>query len=421
MGSPLTLKLERATVTTGDAVRGVVRVEQRVDPCEGLDVYLEYSGQRISAKRVGLKTLVAGPLSDGDAHQFEVTVPAEAPFTFTGPNHDLTWKVVARADVSWAIDPRAEQPLVVEPRQVSLRADEQAAAASVAPAPTTEMGLVGKVLVGAIVVVLCVCLAPLLPFLLIFIARQQVLNTRLKDFSVEVPEGHYLLGQWVPVKVTFLLKRAVEINELTVQLKGSESWSSGKSTRTEHFHTDETQALEYSVLAPAPREDQPDGPDMGIYRSPGKATTSRPELVLRTAVRLPPDGLPSVGDKVYYKIHAKLDVKGWPNASSEVKLKTVGATVQDATEPPPTDPPWETSPGLVFARQGTALPAGVEAPASGTGLWGWILLCLAGVSAMSFGAYFVYAAAPVLWSVGAWVVGLGLTGAGVHGFYRKIR
>ena len=416
----LKLEIQQDNVAVGDTVSGTVKVLEPVDPCEGLDIYLEYSGKHVSATRVGRQLLQAGPLERGQSHSFSITIPPQMPFTFEATHHDLQWKVMARADVAWAMDPKVSLPLTVEARRVPDDPEALAEATRVESPPKAPESLVGQVAMWSVIIVLAVVLFPLLPLLLILIARQQVLKTRVADFEVEVPEGHYLLGQWVPVTLRFRLKRAIEVAGIKLTLQGTESWSSGKSTHTHNFHEQEISVLQEAVLAPAPRG-QKLGPNLGIYRSPGQTGSSEPVFTMRTAVKLPRDGLPSVGDGVYYKVKASADVLGWPDPSAEFKIKTVGALVETDPAAPAHDHPQETSPGLVFAARGQDLPEGVEAPTSGSGLWGWILLSLAGVTMAAVGIG-LWLDRPTGWPllIGA-VIGLALLGAGLAGFFRKLR
>ena len=100
----------------------------------------------------------------------------------------------------------------------------------------------------------------------------------------------------------------------------------------------------------------------------------------KTAVQLPADGLPTVGQSsVYYQVKATTKIRGWPDPSKAAKVKTVSARL--ATEPahPQLPSPQETSGGLVFLAKGQPAPEGVDITTTGSGIWRWILLCFAGL------------------------------------------
>jgi len=248
-----------------------------------------------------------------------------------------------------------------------------------------------------------------------------VLKTRLTDFTVEVPDRHYLLGQWVPITVRFRLKRAIEVANIKVALRGMEKYSSGKSTHTHNFHEQEHCAVQEVVLAPAPEDGVQQGPDQGIYRSLGRPESTGPVFTWRTGVKLPADGLASVGDSVFYQVKATADVLGWPDPSAEVKVKTAGAKVEFSPAAPPHDHPRDTSPGLVFVPRGQAMPAGVEAPTSGSGLWGWIFICLVGVVALIGSGILLFEMSRAMMAVVAAASALAALGAGLWGFFNKLR
>lgn len=416
--APLSLELDQHTVKVGDSVQGTVSVLESMDPCEGLDVYLEYSGKHVAAVEVDRKRLQYGPLQAGQRHRISLTIPPQMPFSFQSKNINVVWNAVARADVSWAIDPKLKVPLTVVPNSVPADREAMAKATQVEVEPGST-SLLGKIVIWSIAVILAVALSPLLPLVLILIGRQQVLKTRVTDFLIHVPEGHYLLGQWVPVTVTFRLKRAVEVRRVKLTLHGTECWSAGKQSKTHNFYQDERTGLEQTVIALAPGEVL-DGPQLGAYRTPGKSSSTEPVFTWKTAVKLPRDGLPAIHNTVYYQLKASAEMPGWPDPSAEIRIKTVGIRVEGDPEAPEHPQAQETSPGLIFAAPGQPLPSGVEAPSSGSGLWGWIGLSLAGV-ALGCAGVGIWDSTYYPWG---WILvplGIGALVWGVVGFFRKLR
>ena len=149
----LKLEIQQDNVAVGDTVSGIVKVLEPVDPCEGLDIYLEYSGKHVSATRVGRQLLQAGPLERGQSHSFSITIPPQMPFTFEATHHDLQWKVMARADVAWAMDPKVSLPLTVEARRVPDDPEALAEATRVESPPKAPESLVGQVAMWSVVAV----------------------------------------------------------------------------------------------------------------------------------------------------------------------------------------------------------------------------------------------------------------------------
>lgn len=389
MSIPFRIELERTEYSAGDTIRGVVHVEEDVDRGETLTVAVEYYGRRISVRRAAEVTLHQGALTPGRAFAFELVLPYDAPFSFAGHAHDARWRVRASAKVPFAFDPAVDRAITVAPRVIDGSPASIATVTNVTVKPEPERSTAVKVIVAVLVLAVVVALLPLLPIALILLVRQRMIHTRLKDFTVTVPERHFALGEWVPVVVRFHLKRPVDIERLALTFRGTEQWttSTGKTTTTHyhHFHQVESVALTDTVLAPWPSDSASVG-GRGVYRSAGVTRGGEPEFEWRTAVRLPAGGLPSAGAAVYYKVSATMKLRGWPDPTAESKIKTVSAQLAGEPQPPEAVGVNESSAGLAFVRKGEAPPSGVSVETQGAGaVWAALAAVTLGVTLAGFG------------------------------------
>ncbi|MBI2897849.1 MAG: hypothetical protein HYY06_30100 [Deltaproteobacteria bacterium] len=420
MGDQLRIVLGRDRALVGDKVTGTVFVDESIEACQRLEVALEYGGKKLGHAPASRATLHSGPLSKGLSFPFELEVPVDAPFTFAGHAHNVEWRAKASAEVPWAIDPKAEAELLVEPRPVATDAEIEAAT-RVPARPVTVAGPVLTYILSAILVIALVAAAPLLPVILILIARKHLIRTRVTDFTLEAPDRHFALGEWVPVTLRFRVKRAIDVERVTLTLKGTEQWSTGsgksRTTHYHHFHEETLALLEKRIVAPAPGMGGRAG--AGPYRSSGRSGTKGPVFVARTAVRLPPGGRPTVGGSVYYRLFARAALRGWPDPTAEKHVKTVGARLT-AERVRPESPPIEESSGeLAILGPGDDPPPGVDVRTAGAGVGGWIGLVVLGLTA-AVGSGLVWLDSRMDAYLLVAIVGLLAMVGGVVGFFVRI-
>ncbi len=403
MPEKLRLELRGVEYRAGDTVSGRVYVDETIERCRRFDVYLEYSGQRITKNEVGRTTLEAGPVRRGQRFDFVLPIPYNVPFSFHGHKHDVSWRVVARADISMALDPKAVQEISVGPRVV--RDDPgviEAIARDIEPRKKPELStgctilmvlVLGPLVLSAVVI--------LLPIVLMIVAHKKILNTRLQSFSLEVPERPIVLGEWVPVVVRFRLKRAIDLVKLKVLLKGTEQWSTGsgnsRSTHYHHFYEQEHTVLEDTVLA----------------IDPG----SREHLFeYRTAIQVPREGLPAVDEStVYYRVNATAEIRGWPDPGAQKDLDVVSLRLDSMPRSPAGVAPQATSQGVVFVPKGANPPPNVDIATAGTTIWWWIITPILGMAMTIAGGLLLVDTASLLF-VGLAAVGFALLVGGLVGF-----
>lgn len=406
--------------TIGETVQGTVQIQSGFPSATGLDVQLLTHKRGAERKEWARVRVHHGPLSHGMQLPFSLQIPLDAPFAFEGKRHAASWVVRAQVDVPWKIDPKAEVALSVGPRAV--RAAEIAQVVQLPEKPESKMSPFLWVLLSLLVLVIGVSVAvtflPFAPFLLIYLANRRALATRLSDLTIELPERHFVLGEWVPVTVRCRLKRAVDLERMTLLFQGTEKWStgSGNSRRTHyhHFHEQQLLGLSNTVIAPVSSKIGAAG---GVYRSAGRPRIEGPFLVWETAVQLPVDGLPT-SRGVYYKLQAKLELRGLPHATLEKKVPTVSARLIERPATPHLLPVAETSGQLVFVPEGATPPAGVDASVRGGGVMRWVLLTTAGLAGLA-GAAFL-ASLSLTMGVGAGLLALLLTAGGLFGYWSAL-
>ncbi|HHH31090.1 MAG TPA: hypothetical protein ENK57_22465, partial [Polyangiaceae bacterium] len=215
--------------TIGETVQGTVQIQSGFPSATGLDVQLLTHKRGAERKEWARVRVHHGPLSHGMQLPFSLQIPLDAPFAFEGKRHAASWVVRAQVDVPWKIDPKAEVALSVGPRAV--RAAEIAQVVQLPEKPESKMSPFLWVLLSLLVLVIGVSVAvtflPFAPFLLIYLANRRALATRLSDLTIELPERHFVLGEWVPVTVRCRLKRAVDLERMTLLFQGTEKWSTG--------------------------------------------------------------------------------------------------------------------------------------------------------------------------------------------------
>ena len=159
--SALEVWVDRTELVAGDTITGRVVVHRDFHKCNGIDVAFQRLGKRLSATRVCVQRLHAGPVRAGTQLPFQLTFPMSEPFTHQGIEIDVAWQVWACADVPLARDPKAATPIVVHPRQVPPSADAIAQVTSLpkkqGPKPTPFLA---KMFFWALFAVILVCLLP---------------------------------------------------------------------------------------------------------------------------------------------------------------------------------------------------------------------------------------------------------------------
>ncbi len=405
MAKPLLIEVERPTYAVGETVRGTVMAVEGIDKAKDLTVELIHSGKRTGDESVAKVTLLTGPVPADASFPFEIPIPLAVPFSFVGHAHQAEWKAKVSADVPWAIDPKAEQALEVTPMRVPN--DPEAIAEVVGSRAAEEPGKTLPKWVGWLILLIFGPLifglaAFMLPFILYWIVKSKLINTRLKDYKLEIPDRPMLLGEWVPVAVRFELKKAIALERLKLHLRGVEKWTTGSgknsTTHYHYFYDQEISELPETILAVSP----------GARGS---------EAVVRSAVQLPLDGMPCLGTgSVYYELKATAEIKGWPDPSATEKIPVLGATLETEGTPPPAVPVKESSRDVIVLATGERPPLGVDISTAMGAIWLWLFMPVLGLG-LGIGGLFAHfegiatvEGVPVLLVAGAAILVLGLLG-----------
>lgn len=383
MDAPLRIELSQASITAGETVRGVVHVLGDVPTAEGVTVSLRLDGEKLAAWDAATAELARGPLRAGAALPFALTHPLSAPFTFDGAHVHGRWFVRATVSVPRALDPSVTAPVTVvaaaippDPALIARVAEEPPGP----PSTTAPWWL--SALLNTVIAVVVVALLPLLPVVLFLYGRQRLLRTRVESLEVEVPKRRFVLGERVTATVRLRLKRPVDLARLTLTLRGTEQWTtgSGKNRRTvqHHFIERTVTAMEGCVLAPLPpRAERAEG----VYRAARPEGAKGPVLVWECPVQLPLDGLPTAGrSAIVWKLHACAELRGFPDATTEVELKTLGARLTAPLATPAPRAIEEASGDIAFVRADGPRPAGVDLDTRERALWRWTRVAAAGVA-----------------------------------------
>jgi len=259
---------ERSYVA-GDSITGTARVttDAEIDGAE-LAAVLEWRthGFGNHAGEVVVEKMVhVGDWPEGMERSYDFSIEAPAgPFTYHGHLVNVDWSVRARADVPWDFDPADSKDLVLEPANIEgydvgdsgIRQSRVEGAAD--PASVDYLRLI---LGAVILVVSCGTMAPVftqpidgLPWAaLLFVGiigaavwlmysavRNAIAGSRLGDLEVEVEPGAVAPGDELKARVRFEPDGTVDLNRVTVELKGRERATSGhgtsSTTRYERLH-----------------------------------------------------------------------------------------------------------------------------------------------------------------------------------------
>lgn len=375
MSGAIALHVDQAEVHVGDELTGAIEVLQDLPTARGVAVLLVGGGTHVPTSQTPAERVAEGPLRAGQRLPFTLDVPPDTAPTYQGQQVSLAWRVRATVDVPWAFDPTVEQPVVVSPMELPGAQAREAFLARRAAGQAAQQkahGLLGKVLGCALLLLfawpLLFLLLLLAPVLLVVWARDGLVRTRLREFRAEVPAAA-LLGEPLPVEVSFELRRPIDVDEVTVTLTCQEHWvtSSGKNTQ-HHTRTvfEQKEALVGpGVIAPAHR-------------------LERARFQARTAFQLPAAGPPSIGQsprpQVTWTVTARAWLVGWPDPKEEKRVDVVPATSPTPPPLPPAAPAEATSAGLVFVPRGAPAPLGVDVTTAGAAVWPWLVMPFVGVA-----------------------------------------
>lgn len=377
------IELSQPSITAGETIRGVVRVLSDLPTAEGVAVSLRLDGEHLAPWDAATAELARGPLRAGAALPFALTHPLSAPFTFDGKHVHGRWCVRATVSIPRALDPSVTAPLAVVAAAIP---PDPALIARVAEEPPGPPSTIAPWWLGALlnslIALVAVALLPLLPVAMFLYGRRRLLRTRVEALEIEVPRRRFVLGERVTATVRLRLKRPVDLARLTLTLRGTEQWTagSGKNRRTvrHHFAEQTVTAMEGCVLAPLPpRAERADG----VYRAARPDGAKGPVLVWECPLQLPHDGLPTAGrSAVFWKLHATAELRGFPDATTEVELKTLGARLTAPLATPAPRAIEEASGDIAFVRADGPRPPGIDLDTRERALWRWSWVAAAGVA-----------------------------------------
>lgn len=424
--SALEVNVDRTEIVAGESISGEVVMLQDFPSCHGVDVAWERSGKRLGTTYVSKHRVHTGPVTAGMRFPFTLTFPMSAPFTYQGQEINVQWRAWASADVPLKIDPKAGHAVTVLPREVPADPQLIATLTDLPPKKKPEpMQPILQLLVWALFLVILVCCFPLVPILLIVYARKRLLDTRLADFEVALPERAFVVGEWVEPEVRFRLKRPIDVAKLTLDFRVFERWTTGsgnnRRTHRREIHHEQRVVLEDHVLGLTEARGVMPG---GAYRG-GGPSADRPEgpvFLWRVPFQLPMDGPPALGSSLNYELKADLDIRGWPDADKLVKVPTVAARLSGAL-PRPEERSFEETSGDVAAVPRGDSRDGVNTDISGGGVWSWIGLSTLGVMGLGVAsfAYLEGVPYPLAGIVGFATVSAVVLCAGLVGFQRAVR
>lgn len=372
-GPPIQLTLDSLEVTPGDVLRGRVEVMAALPTAVSLELVFAGVGRESAKRELTRLTLATGGLEAGARFPFEVSVPGDLSPTYVGKHVSVEWELMATVDVPWAFDPTIRRPITVLPRVVDAAGREALLERPTGPSPPSLSDLTSAVkvpaAVGVAIVLLCVLpllvsVLPLLlllaPSFLIMLIKAGFIRSRLREFTVKAP-AQALVGDVLPVEVSFQLVRPIEVESITVSLICKEHWTTGsKKKRTHHHatvHTQTEKLLGAYVLAP---------------ERAGAPATVRGFV----HVTLPPTG-PSTSGAVLWQVEARAYLVGWPDPIESQKIDVLGAR-GGAEHPRDPEGTERASSGVVFLQKGKLPPRGLDVSTAGASMWGWLALTILG-------------------------------------------
>ncbi|MCO5170586.1 MAG: hypothetical protein M9894_30000 [Planctomycetes bacterium] len=372
MSAPIALHLSQVQVPIGGEVTGTVEVLQDLPTARAVEVQLE-GGVGMAFTRSPPVRVAEGPLVAGQRVEFALEVPPDASPTYLGERVRRDWQVRAAVDGPWALDPAVAAPIDIVPATLPTAQAREAflARRAAGKAASPAAGLVAKafgcLLVVVFIVPLVVFLALLSPVFLVLWARDGLVRTRLREFRAEVPEAA-LLGDALPVEVSFDLRRPIDVDEVTVTLACKEHWVTGGGKSSQHhertIHEQREVLAGPGVLAPAHRLEP------ARFRA-------------RVVFPLPPEGPPSIGQAprpdVTWTVTARAWLVGWPDPKEEKRIEVVAATAPAPPAPAPAAAE-AASAGVVFVPRGAPAPLGVDVATAGAAVWPWLVLPFVGLA-----------------------------------------
>ena len=413
-GARVRVALESDRVEAGGKLRGAVVLADGVEARRGVTPSLMSRLTQVGNPPKH-RALVDMHLDPGDVVAgrvpFTLDVPPGTPFGFDAVVCDLQHYVRARVRGAWpsrSLD--AIAAVDVRPRVVAH--DRLAIEAAAASAPAPPSGLASDV---GIVLVTLFGLPVVGPLLLYRHARRLLFARLASDFAVEVPERALVLGERVPVTLEFRPRRRLQIEHISVRLRGRAHWQSGGVKRTSHnsreFFTSEA-VVEGGVIDFA----SPGAARRGAYREVAggaSAPASRDDarFVWRPVLTLPVSGHPALATgETSYEIVATVELRGAPTAERTLPLRTASARLGVALPQAEPEAIEATSRGIAFeessevrAPRPASRPKTVDAPWPGLVVLG---IALAAGSAAPFsqrargGGYVMLAVGLVLFAVG---------------------
>lgn len=238
----------------GETVSGEVMVRVNKDiSCNGILLQHYWAthgrGNTDTGTKHDIRLCESQPLTAGEELRFPFEFSSELwPITYRGHYINVDHYVHVAVDVPWAIDPKHSEEFILLPgdcpeaftgdRSEVIELQDDAGS-------NTELGLIGKLLIGVILIVLLGVLfmfaAILLPVALIggaiYWIRKKAIAGRLGDVEISTPVAIVGPGDSWPVGLAFTPKKTFRINEISAKVVAEESATSGSGTNsTTHKH-----------------------------------------------------------------------------------------------------------------------------------------------------------------------------------------
>lgn len=349
------------TYRGGDRIAGEVTVRVNKDiRCNGI-VLSHYwgthgRGNTDTGTKVEIPLCGSQSLQAGEEMRFPFEFECELwPLTYRGHYINVDHYVHVGVDVPWAIDPKHAEEFIVLPGQVppQFTGDRSEIVELKANAkPSAEMGFVGKLFLGAIIILVLGALAMLAAVLipvalvigLVYWIRRTAVSRRLGEVYFSAPEVIVSSGEEWSCKLEFTPKKTFRINEISARLLVQEAATSGSGTnKSTHRHTliDEKQII-----------------------IPEGALTAGETFSKQLKIALPETeawSLSTSDNKLEWKMDVRIDIPRYPDWSEKTTLQMVPAKYfRDAGTPVP-------STALETVQAGDpAIDSVVDAPAAST-------------------------------------------------------
>jgi hypothetical protein len=335
-----------------------------------------------------------------DRAPFSLPIPPRAAQTFSCTATSASWFLMARAKTRWGSDPTARAAITVKPLEVPDREAYEHAVAGTPPvealrhrrphAHLVSLVFLSLLALPLVVLVLGVLLVVAVPLSIPLVITHLLTRTRLRALTVTAPEGPFLQGEWLPLDLSFRLRKPVRIKSGTFTFTGAQTYTVGSGDNaqsvTRPFSEHTVPLFEAGVIAPEP------GAPVDVQA--------------RLWAQVPRDGFPSAGGKVHYQAKAQFDLDGWPDVEATAVVEVVSARLPGSERPEADRLPADT-PGLIVVGEHEEVPFRVDAAALEERSWPWLVPLGGGLGLLATSLVLLENPSWVLWQtkLGGQVVG----------------